>query len=136
MTSGEDEITRLRHENDMGIQAGRYFNLDWERLKKLVNIRTTKADREGKKISLQPKNRLYFEKRDMGKCYVCGSVFHYGSCNVYSGNAHSYKQSHLHHIMPNGGIDDSNIVTLCTHCHQIVHQAMYVSGTWKYARPL
>jgi hypothetical protein len=38
-------------------------------------------------------------------------------------------------VIPDGDVSDENIVTLCVHCHQIVHQILYVEGRWRYARP-
>jgi len=129
----EDMARELRLKNDLLIKENRSFELDWTRFRRLAEIHVT--NKNSTKQSLQPTDRLRFEMRDKGECYICGSVFHYGSCNIYSGLHGTCKLSHLHHIIPTGSVSDTNIVTLCVHCHQLVHQAMYVSGKWKYTRP-
>jgi hypothetical protein len=134
---GKNDIRTLREKNDEKIEERRNHDIDWKRFECLVDGWCTRDwDPDRKKVALQPKDRLKYEVRDKGFCYICRSCFHYGSSNIYLYTHTTYKLSHLHHVIPNGGIDDKNIVTLCTHCHQMVHQAMYISGTWKYARPL
>lgn len=137
----EDSIQKLRDKNDAKIIEQQNHDIDWDRFKYLVvGCFPRDHDWNQKKVALQPKDRLKYEMRDKGFCYICRSCYHYGSCNVYLYThlyTHTnYKLSHLHHVIPNGGVDDKNIVTLCTHCHQMVHQAMYIEGTWKYTRPL
>lgn len=133
----EDEIRKLRTENDERIIEHRNRDINWDHFKHLVDgWYRTGHNMDRKKTLLQPKDRLKYEVRDKGLCNICGSTFHYGSCNVYLYTQSDYKLSHLHHVIPNGGIDDENIVTLCTHCHQMVHQAMYITGSWKFGRPL
>jgi 5-methylcytosine-specific restriction endonuclease McrA len=131
----EDMIRQLRSDNDELIKERRVIGLDWTRFRNLVDIQIPEKIKNQTKETLNPSDRLKFETRDGGVCYICGSVYHYGSCNMYSGLYGTCKLSHLHHIIPNGTVNDNNIVTLCTHCHQMVHQAMYISGVWKYARP-
>lgn len=111
-------------------------NLDWDRFKFLIDEVPDTHDSNCRKKELNPKDRLHFERRDRGVCFVCGSTYHYGSCNVFAYVERTYKLSHLHHVDPLGDKSDQNIVTLCTHCHQMVHSAMFVSGKWKYGRPL
>lgn len=130
------DYEKLRAENDMNIHVKTCHNLNWNAFKMLVEIDTEAIDYNEKKKALQPKDRLHFETRDKGLCFICGSIYRYGSCNVYAYTQTNYKLSHLHHIIPNGDTIDDNIVTLCTHCHQMVHQAMYVAGKWRYGRPL
>lgn len=132
----ENQIRELRSENEDKINENKNFDIDWERFKFLVYAPEKERDRNKKKISLQPKDRLKYEMRDKGVCFICGSTFCYGSSNIYLSDSKNYKLNHLHHIIPCGGIEDCNIVTLCTHCHQMIHQAMYIAGTWKYSRPL
>ena len=126
----------LRYENDLKIKEQRRHNLDWDKFKRLVEGIPDNLDKTKTKKALQPNDRLHFEMRDKGLCYLCGSTFHYGSCNVYAYTGTNYKLSHLHHVIPNGDISDENIITLCTHCHQMVHQASFIAGKWKYGRPL
>jgi hypothetical protein len=126
----------LRSDNDSKIREKRKHNLDWDKFKHLVMGIPDNLDKKKKKGTFQPKDRLHFEVRDKGLCYLCGSTFHYGSCNVYAYTKTNYNLSHLHHIIPNGDITDENIITLCTHCHQMVHQATFIVGKWKYGRPL
>lgn len=132
----EDTIRELRFKNNEKIIEHRELGIDWDRFKELIMRVPGDLDNTKKKIPLQPKDRLNFETRDRGHCYICRSTFPYGSSNVYLYTTMNYKLSHLHHIIPNGGIEDKNIVTLCTHCHQLVHQALYIEGIWKYGRPL
>jgi len=132
----ETIIQQKRMENDLLIVSERNQSLDWKKFKYLIDHIPRNCKRGKKKTPLQPKDRLHFEVRDKGVCYICGSIYHYGSCNVYAYRDITYKLSHLHHIIPNGNVSDNNIVTLCTHCHQLVHQAMYISGKWGYGRPL
>jgi hypothetical protein len=128
------DFNKLRAENDASIKEERKYGINWERFKNLVNFKP--ISKSCSKESFSDLDRLHFETRDAGICFVCGSVYHYGSCNMYSGRDRTYNLSHLHHVVPNGCVSDKNIVTLCVHCHQMVHQAMHIEGTWKYGRPL
>jgi hypothetical protein len=130
------DYAELRVENDSKIIVKTCHDLNWDKFEWLVNRIPNNLDKNKKKEALQPIDRLHFERRDKGVCLICGSTYHYGSCNVYLYTGTNYKLSHLHHIIPNGVISDENITTLCTHCHQMVHQAMYIAGKWKYGRPL
>jgi predicted HNH restriction endonuclease len=131
----EDQIREARSKLGDKIVEHKNFDIDWDWFKRLVYA-PEQSERNKTKVALQPKDRLKYEERDKGICRICGSTFYYGSSNMYLSNTRDYKLCHLHHVIPNGGIEDYNIVTLCTHCHQMVHQAMYVAGTWKYSRPL
>ena len=130
------DYNELREKNEGTIKERTNHTLNWITFKKLIDIITYNLPNSQKKEALQPKDRLHFEQRDKGVCLVCGSVYHYSSCNPYTYKETNYKLSHLHHVIPNGKISDDNIVTLCTHCHQMVHQAMFISGKWKFGRPL
>ncbi len=89
-----------------------------------------------KKVNFQPIDRYHYYRRHKGECQICGSVYPYGSCNVYRYAEPSSQLSQLHHINPEEPLDDLNVVTLCVHCHQLVHLTLYTLGWWKYARPL
>jgi hypothetical protein len=132
------DYNELRGKNEATIVEVTRHKLNWDRLMKLIDAVPDigHVDRSRRKKTLQPKDRLHFEVRGRGICYVCSSVYHYGSCNVHAYTQIDYKHSHLHHIIPNGDTVDGNIVTLCTHCHQIVHQVLFKSGKWSYGRPL
>lgn len=130
------DYEKLRQENDDKIKEKTCHDLEWGFFKGLVDTLPNTIDKTRKKENLQPSDRLHFETRDKGVCYLCRSIYHYGSCNKYRSSEKTYKLSHLHHILPNGDVSDDNIITLCTHCHQMVHQALQVAGKWKYARPL
>jgi len=124
------DYTKLRHDNSLLMKERAVHNFNFNNFKKLIDIIPTKIKNpHHKKTGLQPADRLHFEKRDLGVCFVCESVFRYGS------NSSKRISSHLHHIIPNGNTSDDNICTLCTHCHQMIHLALYASGKWKYARP-
>jgi hypothetical protein len=130
--------SKLREVNDSKIKPNKTRNFDWARLQVLVDSIPDNLDASIKKTNLDDKDRLHFEKRDKGTCFVCDQINHYGSTNpylygiVYAGTG----LSHLHHIIPNGPVSDENIATLCTHCHQVVHHILYLCGKWRYARPL
>jgi 5-methylcytosine-specific restriction endonuclease McrA len=133
----QDDIRRQRMENEETFQEHRSFRINWVRLRELIERVPYDCDKGATKEALTPQDRLKFEVRDGGVCYICESVFCYGSCNSYVWNGPTtYKMSHLHHIIPNGTIKDENITTLCTHCHQLVHQILYLDGRWKYTKPL
>jgi hypothetical protein len=110
--------------------------INWEQLNWLIECVPNNLDRDKKKIKISNKDREYFESRHKGICYVCGKTNPYGSTNIYLSNQMNYKLSHLHHVVPNGDTSDVNIKTLCTHCHQTVHQLLFVSGKWKFVRPV
>lgn len=127
----------LRNENDKKIKvcSERFFS--WDRLRLVVDVVPKGLDKLEVKESFSPKDRLHFERRDRGVCDVCWQVNYYGSNNPYSShNYNSYFVSQLHHVIPNGKIEDSNVITLCVHCHQMVHQALFLLGKWKFARPI
>ena len=114
--------------------------IDWDKLKYLVDDGVPpNLDPNQKKKTIQPKEREAFEERDSGVCYLCNKKYPYGSNNMYlrsHGQNISYKVCHLHHVIPNGDTHPYNIVTLCTHCHQVVHQLLYIGGKWKFSRPM
>jgi 5-methylcytosine-specific restriction endonuclease McrA len=131
------DYEKLRNENDGKIKINPMRNFCWERLKRAVDSVPLVIDKTQKKGVLDPRDRLHFERRDKGVCWICGQVNHYGSNNIYS--MYTYNSSgvsHLHHIIPNGPTTDNNIMTLCTHCHQVVHQILYLSGKWRYVKPV
>lgn len=132
--SKERDCNEKRAELDETIKVNVVKGIDWDRFKYLINI----DHGHHHKMPFNNCDRLRFETRDKGICYICGSTYPYGSSNKYLapyGNR-NYKQCHLHHRIPGGFADDNNIFTLCTHCHQMIHQALYISGKWKFARPL
>jgi hypothetical protein len=92
-------------------------NLNWKKFEYLIDIVPNNLNKSIKKTSLQPADMLHFEKRDGCNCYLCGTISRY---------------TQFHHIRPNGGVSDDNIVTLCLNCHKLVHLALYKSGKWKY----
>lgn len=117
------DYERLRRENNSKIHAIKVSNLNFNRLKFLVELLPDyKKKPDQKRKALQPPDRLHFETRDGGVCYLCGSI------SKYTG------KSQLHHINPVGDVTDDNIVTLCESCHRLVHLAMYSKGKWPYSR--
>jgi hypothetical protein len=116
------DYEKRRAENNSTIKPNNERDFDWVIFKSLVERVPYNIDRSKSKTSLQPSDRLHFEKRDRGVCKVCGCVSKYTIC-------------HLHHVIPNGDVSETNIITLCVHCHQIVHQALYLTGRWKFSRP-
>jgi 5-methylcytosine-specific restriction endonuclease McrA len=136
MKNQEDTVREKRAKIDEEIVVKRNYRINWDHFKFLVDEIPQNLDKTQKKQPFQPKDRLNFEERDQGECFICGSTFPYGSCNVYLYTGTNYKLSHLHHRIPNGTIQYENIYTLCTHCHQMVHQALFIAGKWKYGRPL
>jgi hypothetical protein len=131
------DYEKLRGVNDSKIVLDKDRCFDWDRLKRFVDIVPKNLDKSNTKVALNTKDRLHFEKRDKGICAICFQVNHYGSNNHFSMYTYSGGGlSHLHHVIPNGGVSDNNIITLCTHCHQVVHQLLYLQGKWRYVRPL
>jgi len=127
----------LRDKNDSKIKINKERFFNWEIFKRIVENVPYDLNHSIKKKPLQPKDRLHFEKRAKGVCFICGQINNYGSYNKYS--IYDYKGtnvSHLHHIIPNGDVDDGNIITLCLHCHQLVHLTLYLTGRWTYGMPL
>lgn len=98
------DYEKLRSLNDEKIKLckDRYF--DWERLKFVVDSVPSDYDKSGVKKPFTPKDRLHFERRDKGCCFIC--------------------------------VCDTNVITLCVHCHQVVHQLLYLQRKCKYGRPL
>jgi 5-methylcytosine-specific restriction endonuclease McrA len=131
------DYDKLRNENDLKIILNKNRMFDWTRLKYIVESVPLDLDRSSTKKTFQPKDRLHFESKHRGVCWICGQVNHYGSNNKYSCYTYTgYSVSHLHHIIPNGDISDDNIITLCVHCHQLVHHLLYMTGRWRYGNPL
>lgn len=129
--------TKLRCENDSKITLCKDRDFRFERLKYILDSVPSTPDKSKRKKKLDPRDRLHFERRGMGTCWICGQINHYGSNNEYSMYDYKgYGVSHLHHIIPNGDATDENIITLCSHCHQVVHHILYLLGKCKYARPL
>jgi hypothetical protein len=130
------DYNTLRYENSLRIKPTINRRFDWNLFKSVVDMVPDNLDRSKTKESLQPKDRLHFEMRDMGECYLCGQINTYGSNNKYLSYNGGYRVSQLHHIIPNGRTTDENIITLCLHCHQLVHQILYLLGKWGFAKPL
>jgi 5-methylcytosine-specific restriction endonuclease McrA len=130
------KYNELRYENDKLIQEITSHKLNWRKLEELTYMIPDNLNKKQKRKNLQPIDRLHFEKRDMGLCYLCGSTYHYGSCNQYSMAERSNKLSQLHHRTPNGDLSENNMVTLCIPCHQLVHLMLYSMGKWRYERPV
>jgi hypothetical protein len=113
------DYQNLRVENFSKIKEDKHRDFSWDRLHALIDVVPDGLDRTKSKSSIQPQDRLHFEKRFRCRCQVCG-------------NTNTSNQ--LHHIIPTGEVTDENIVTLCFHCHSIVHEILFLSGKWKYSR--
>jgi 5-methylcytosine-specific restriction endonuclease McrA len=110
---------------------------DIRKLERMINsVPVGNFNKKVKRIQYKPGEREALEARDKGICFLCGAQNPYGSTNIYSCQERNYKLSHLHHRSPIRGNDPNNIVTLCVHCHQIVHQILFVDGRAKFSRPL
>jgi 5-methylcytosine-specific restriction endonuclease McrA len=84
------------------------------------------AKETGRKAEQIPKNmREIITIRDNLTCQVCGKKDDYG-------NKHwdIPGDLNIHHIIPNGSATEENLITLCKHCHTIVHHLLFVSGKW------
>lgn len=123
------DYEKLRKINSYKIKPCKTRKFDWNCLNFFVNEVPYDLG-EGNKKSFSPADRLHFERRDKGVCAICGQINRYGSSSNGNGI------SHLHHVIPNGSINDNNVITLCLHCHQVVHLLLYIDGRWKYSRPL
>jgi hypothetical protein len=115
------DYEKLREEYLKTIKEKIINRLDWNIFKSLVEAVPYNTDKFRTKTKLQPADMYHFERRDNCKCLMCETVS---------------RHTQFHHIIPNGEVTDKNIVTLCLHCHQLVHQALYKTGRWKFARPL
>jgi hypothetical protein len=115
------------------------MNINWDDLRELVDCVPDDLDKKLKAIPIPKKVREQIMERDGGFCIVCERTFPYGSNNPYlmsEGQPNNFKQCNIHHIIPSGSVDPDNLVTLCIHCHQLVHQILYLCGKWKYRRPI
>ena len=111
--------------------------IDWKVLDELMQVVPYECWKSGhKKQNLTLADHLHFETRDKGCCKMCGRIAPYGSNNIYSQYKYTSCYSQLHHVIPNEKISDANVVTLCIHCHQIIHLLLYVDRRWRYAKPL
>ena len=106
--------------------------INWSNLSRLTDDIPMGLDKSIKKKKIQPKQKEEYEKQDKGVCYVCGVRDSYGAMHhpiyVFAGH------HNLHHIVPNGPATRENIVTLCHHCHVLVHEILYITGKWPYSR--
>jgi hypothetical protein len=113
---------KLRQEYLETIKEKKDKSFDWDKFRELVErvpLLDT-YDKSLKKTQLNPADMYHFERRDGCECYMCGTVSRY---------------TQFHHIIPYGSVVDDNIVTLCLHCHQLVHLALYMTKRWKFAMP-
>lgn len=122
----------------MGKNAVSYLPLEnskinWNTLYMLTWGIPDNLDKTSKKEQIPRKVRDLVRARDNLTCIMCNKVDlnGYGYKNIYNGNLGRLQ---MHHIIPNGSATEENIVTLCNHCHQIVHGILYVEGKWRYTR--
>ena len=58
-------------------------------------------------------------RRDGVMCRLCGET-----CGGL--------ERSIHHILPNGKVDEANLITLCRWCHQVVHLVLWRDKKWKF----
>lgn len=106
--------------------------INWAHLNQLTDKVPYGLDLSIKKKQVQPKQKEQFQKEDRGICYVCGIIDSYGAMHhpIYNFAGHH----NLHHIIPNGPATRENIVTLCHHCHVLVHTILFITGKWRYSK--
>lgn len=105
--------------------------INWRKLRSLIERVPIDLDRTKKKEPIKEKTREKIYKRDKGVCFICGSIGEYGCKNPFN---NSTGRHNIHHIIPNGKSADYNLVTLCEHCHRVVHEILYIEGRWRYTR--
>lgn len=105
--------------------------INWMRLRAIIENVPSDLDRTKKKEPIKETTREKIYKRDKGVCFICGSIGEYGCKNPYND---STGRHNIHHIIPNGKSADYNLVTLCEHCHRVVHEILYIEGRWRYTR--
>ncbi|MDD1778274.1 MAG: HNH endonuclease [Candidatus Helarchaeota archaeon] len=113
--------------------------------------------REIRKETLNKKTRDKIVERDERTCQLCGYVdekiteYHYsdryGSLKSTLSEEFAKKHSligdfrkheyypglvQVHHIIPWGDSSDSNLITLCFHCHNAVHLILCRAGKWRH----
>ena len=81
-------------------------------------------DKKQKRKQIPPKMKPIIRERDNNTCKICGLV-----------NSNKITTTfHLHHILPTGEAEPSNLLLLCQHCHNTVHLMLYRMGKWRYTR--
>jgi 5-methylcytosine-specific restriction endonuclease McrA len=109
------------------LNLGEATMYNYDLLLKLTKEIPDELDKKVKKEPITPGVRETVVKRDCFFCSLCGSGGEYGY--------HKYGQRgnlSLHHIIPNGPATEENLITLCNHCHSVVHLILYTSGKWKW----
>ena len=84
----------------------------WEVLRTLVEHAEPCEKGEERRL-IPPRVRLQVKAERDNRCEVCGR---------------SAEPLHLHHMQPCGPSEPWNLVQLCQHCHQAVHNLLYVAG--------
>lgn len=97
--------------------------INWELFLELTRKIPNDLDRDLKKQYI-PKNTREKIKEKYKDCQLCGGEFKIGSDGT------NFLQ--IHHIIPNGTSTENNLIVLCKHCHQAVHNILFVSGKWRF----
>lgn len=90
--------------------------MDYDVLKRLIDNVPEKDDRVKENFSEDTKEKVL--ERDGHICRACGK------CDGLK----------VHHIIPNGTADMSNLITLCFICHDYVHRQLRRKG-YRYYIP-
>jgi len=108
--------------------------IQWNALYALTWEIPDNLDKNKKKEPIPKKLRDLIRERDNLTCVMCNRVDKngYGFKNPYNQNI--LGRLHIHHIIPNGAATEENLITVCNHCHQIVHSILYVEGKWRYTK--
>lgn len=94
---------------------------------KLFDAVPYNLDRSKRKEKLNKKIRMEVKLRDNNTCQTCGLKSEYGN------PAFAIKgKLAVHHIIPNGKAELSNLITLCKYCHCALHMILYTTGKWRY----
>ena len=100
--------------------------MNYELFLELVSI-PDGLDRKIKKERIVPKTRRLLIQRDQCTCQICGLGGKYGNPGFDIPGKLA-----VHHIIPNGPADLTNLITVCKYCHNAIHALLYASGKWRY----
>lgn len=106
----------IRNYENKKEKAKEVRKIDYNMLLYLTKEIPDGLDFNKEKEPISPKIRKIITTRDRGICRLCNSS----------------KGKHIHHRIPNGGATEDNLFTLCTHCHQIAHELLYLDNKWKH----
>jgi 5-methylcytosine-specific restriction endonuclease McrA len=101
--------------------------MDKDYLTFLLEVVPEGLNRKIDKEQITKDGRKQLTERDKKTCRICGAKSEYGN------PAFGIKGTLcIHHIIPNGSAELSNLTTLCKYCHCAVHMLLFAQGKWRY----